>query len=789
MSLAKGSALGSYEIVASLGAGGMGEVYRAHDRKLGRDVAIKVLPAADSGDPTAHERLVREARTASRLNHPHICTVYDANIAHGHAYIAMELVEGETLSAILAQGPLPADRVIRYATQLADALAHAHQRGIVHRDLKSANIVITPDGRAKILDFGLAKQLHDHGEAGTTLASLTGPGTIAGTAAYMAPEVLRGGDVDARSDIWSLGIVMYEMTTGRRPFSGASVYELTSAILTAQVPPLPTSVPPGLASIILTSLAKLPGERYQQAAEIRAALGAVGSSGEARSSPERAGLGHRSRALALAVSGLALAATLAWLQFGWQVHRTAVSSPRVRAIAVLPLVNLSGDASQDLFADGITEALITDLARLKGLDVISRTSAMQYRNSQKRLPQIAHELTVDAVVQGSVMRAGDRVRISAQLIDAETDRHLWADEYDRDVRDVLTLQREVARAIAREVRVTLTPLEEAGLAGGRRVSPVAHDLYLKGRALIVRRNEASIAEAIRVLEEALRIDPEFVEAWAALAWAHVERGIWGNPVSSRETSARAHEAITRALALDPSNAEAHATLGNVSLVYDWDWAGAERAMARSIELAPGDAYPRSMATSLMMALRRFPEAVAEAEKYRRLDPASVLSISQVGRTRYRARQFDGAIDAFHEAIAVDPSYGPNYARLADVYIALGRHDEALAWLDKGQKLVGATRRQTDGYAIAYALSGRRREAEAALHELIARARTSDQVYYSIAQVQTALGDHDAAFAWLNRAYDARSATLFLVNSELKFDPLRNDPRFEDLLRRMKFPGH
>jgi serine/threonine protein kinase/tetratricopeptide (TPR) repeat protein len=787
MSLPKGSAFGSYEIVASLGAGGMGEVYRAYDRKLGRDVAFKVLPAAESGDPTASERLVREARTASRLNHPHICTVYDANLAEGHAYIAMELVEGETLSTILADGPLPADRVIRYATQLADALAHAHQRGIVHRDLKAANIVITPDGRAKILDFGLAKQLREHAESGTTVASLTGSGTIAGTTAYMAPEVLRGADVDTRSDIWSLGIVIFEMTTGRRPFTGGSIYELTSAILTAQVPPLPASVPRGLASIILSSLAKAPGERYQQAAEIRAALDAVGSSGEPHA--VRPAPGHRSRVLALAAGGVALAALLVWLQFGTRVNRPAVSSPQVRAIAVLPLANLSGDASQDLFADGITEALITDLARVKGLDVISRTSAMQYRNSQKRLPQIARELTVDAIVQGSVMRAGDRVRVSAQLIDAATDRHLWADEYERDVRDVLSLQRDVARAIAREVRVTLTPQEEAGLVGGRRVSPAAHDLYLKARALIPRFNEPSIAEAIRLLEEALRIDAEFVEAWAALATAYAERGIWGNPSSSRDASARAHEAITRALALDPANAEAHASLGNVSLVYDWDWAGAERAMARSAELAPGDAYPRNMLASLMMALRRFPEAVAEAERYRRLDPASVRAISVVGRARYRAGQFDGAIEAFNEAIALDPSYGPNYARLADVYIALGRYDEALAWLDKGQRLLGATRRQTDSYAIAYALSGRRREAEAALRELIDRARTSDQTYYSIALVQTALGNHDAAFAWLNRAYDARSATLWLVNSEMKFDPLRNDPRFEDLLHRMKFPGH
>jgi eukaryotic-like serine/threonine-protein kinase len=788
MSLAKGSTFGPYEIVASLGAGGMGEVYRAHDRKLGREVAIKVLPAADIGDASARERLVREAQTASRLNHPNICTVYDASIDGDHVYIAMELVEGETLSEILATGLLSPERVVRYATQLADALAHAHHRGIVHRDLKSANVVITSDGRAKVLDFGIAKRLQEQRVLDPTRASLTGPGAISGTTAYMAPEVLRGLEADARSDLWALGIVMFEMAAGARPFTGGSVYELTSAILTAAVPPLPASIPRGLESIILTALAKAPGERYQHAAEIRAALDAVGSSIGLRRRTAQPARHHRVRLMAVVLGCVAVAGGLAWLQ--WRPPSgTGGSAVTVRAIAVLPLANLSGDASQDLFADGITDALITDLARVRGLDVISRTSAMQYRNSPKRLPQIARELSVDAVVQGSVVRAGDRVRISAQLIDAATDRHLWADQYERDVRDVLSLQREVARAIAREVRVTLTPQEEVGLVGGRRVNPTAHDLYLKGRALILRFNEPSIAEAIRILEEAVRVDPEFAEAWAALGSAHAERGIWGNPPSSRETSARAHEAVTRALALDASNAEAHAILGNISLVYDWDWTGAERALTRSVELASSDARPRNLTTSLFMALRRFPEAIAEAEKYRRIDPASVFALSQLGRARYRARQFDGAIEAFHEAIALDPTHGPNYARLADVYIALGRYDEALAWLGKGQKLLGSTRRQTDGYAIAYALSGRRREADTALRELIDRARTSDQVYYSIAMVETALGDHDAAFVWLNRAFDARSATLFLVNSELKFDPLRNDPRFEDLLHRMKFPGH
>jgi TolB-like protein/Flp pilus assembly protein TadD len=786
MSLVPGQRFGAYEVVARIGHGGMGEVYRAHDTNLGRDVALKVLASTDAGDLIARERLVREARTASKLNHPNVCTVYDAGLLDDRVFIAMELVEGETLSTSLARGALPVDRVLRYATQLADGLAHAHQRGVIHRDLKSANIVITPDGRAKILDFGLARQLQDDVGAMTTAGDLTGPGAIVGTTAYMAPELLRGAAADVQTDIWSLGVVMFEMATGSRPFTGTSVYEVTSAILTAPTPPLPPGSPGALQSIVRTCLAKEPGERYQQAPEVRAALEAASwSSGATTAAVTRPRSAHWQAAVGVA---LVVLAVLGWIVWSGRDGSAPIASPNVRAIAVLPLANLSADPSHELFADGMTEALITDLARVKGLDVISRTSVMQYRQTQKRLPDIARELGVDAIVQGSVLREGSRVRVSAQLIEAKTDRHLWADEYDRDVQDVLTLQRDVARAIAREVRITLSPQEEDALGSRRRVDPAAHEKYLQARALIPRFNEQALVQAIRLLEEALQIDPEFADAWAALASAHAERGIWGAPASSQEASREAHVAITRALALDPLSAEVYATLGNINLIFDWDWQGAERALSRSVELAAGAARTRNYKTSLFMALRRFPEAVAEAERYRRLDPASVLAISQVGRARYRARQFDTAIEAFNEAIAFDPSHGPNYARLADVYIALGRYDEALAWLEKGQKIAGGTRRQTDGYALALALAGRRAEAEAALRELIDRARSSDQVFYSIAQIETALGDHDAAFAWLNRAFDARSATLFLVNSELKFDPLRKDPRFTDLLRRMKFPG-
>jgi eukaryotic-like serine/threonine-protein kinase len=784
-----GATFGPYLVRHRLGAGGMGEVYLAFDSRLQRDVALKVLTA---GGADAETRLIREARLASALGHPNICTVFEAGEIDGQAFIAMERVAGQPLSDLIRSERLSSGRVIRLGVQMADGLAHAHAQGVVHRDFKSGNVIVGQDGRLKILDFGIAiRQSRDSYEpTAVATESVEGADPLAGTLPYMAPEVLRGGAADARGDVWALGVVLFEMAAGRRPFAGDTQYELTSAILTTPAPDLRGDVPAGLQSIVRKCLTKEPGERYQRASEVKAALEAIGSMSGVPNAPSAATTRSRRWAIGPAVAVVAAIVVAVIGAAVWSRGRPAGGAssggPRIHAIAVLPLANLSGDATQDFFADGMTEALITDLARVKGLDVISRTSVVQYKGTQKALRQIAHELGVDAVVEGSVIRAGDRVRITAQLIEASTDRHLWANDYDRDPRDVLALQHDVARAIAHEVRATLTPQAEAVLTGGRRVNPAAHDLYLKGRALVYRYNEASIVQAIALFEEAIRIDPEFAQAWAGLAAAHSERGIWG-VVGSRETGARAHEAITRALALDSSIPEAYAVLGNISTVYDWDWTGAERALKKSVELAPGEAHAYQYYAALMQALRRFPEGVAAGEIERRLDPASPIVLSSLGRARYRARQFDAAISDLKDVIALDPAYTPAYARLADVYLALGQHDEAVRWLDKGQAVGGGTRRQTDGYAMAYALAGRRREAEAVLRELIDRSKTSDQMAYSIAQVQAALGDKDDAFVWLNRAYDQHSANLFLVNSELKFDTLRTDPRFQDLLRRMHFP--
>jgi serine/threonine protein kinase len=414
-----GQRLRHFRILEKIGAGGMGEVYRAHDEQLDRDVAIKVLPAASFHDATARARLLREARTASKLNHPHICTIHEVGEADGQAYIAMELVEGQPLSARLADGALPPEQVLRYALQLADALAHAHERGVVHRDLKSANVIVTPEGRAKVLDFGLAKRLNKEelDEATTLSQDLSQPGTIVGTLAYMPPEQLRGEPADARSDVWALGVMLHEMASGERPFQGKTGFELSSAILNQPPSPLPPEVPPELRGVIERCLEKEPGRRYQRGGEVRAVLEAIqsGSAIPAWTPPK-----PTRRWLVLAASlVVVIAAAVALGRF-----RGGGAAPRISSMAVLPLQNLSGDPEQEYFVEGTHEALITDLAKISALRVIARPSVMRYRGASKPVSEIARELKVDAVLTGSVVRSGDRVRITAQLIRAATDEHL-----------------------------------------------------------------------------------------------------------------------------------------------------------------------------------------------------------------------------------------------------------------------------------------------------------------------------------------------------------------------------
>ncbi len=631
-----GSHLGPYEIVAPLGAGGMGEVWRARDSRLDRDVALKLLPAEAVADETARARLIREARLASKLNHPHICTIHEVGEADGQVYIAMELVEGETLSLRLAEHALSAEEVLRVGHQLADALAHAHEHGVVHRDFKSANVILTPEGRAKVLDFGLAKRLS--GEAldeATTLsrATLTEAGSVTGTPAYMAPEQLRGLAADARSDVWALGVVLYEMAAGKRPFQGKTGFELSSAIFSQAPPPLPAAIPAPLEAVIERCLAKEPGERYQRGSEVRAVLEAV-QSGRAPS-PWPA-LKQSIRRRPWLVFAAALVATIAALvgldAFGLRSRLFGgAATSGIDSLAVLPLENLSGDPEQGYLADGMHDALITDLSRLTGLKrVVARGSVMRFRGTTASLRTVAQELKVAALITGAVLKAGDRVRVTAQLINPATEAQVWAQSYERPLRDVLALQNEIVSAITREVKLQLTPQEKARLATARPVNPETYEAYLKGRYFLEKRTPEGFAKGLEVLQHAIDRDPDEPLPYAGLALGIAIIAHGSGSIVPVVDFPRAREAALKALELDGNLAEAHLALAAVKLYFDYDWPGAEREFRRSLELNPNLADAHFHYTAYHVLFGRKEEGLAEVRRSVELDPLSAFNRSYLG---------------------------------------------------------------------------------------------------------------------------------------------------------------
>ena len=525
MSLEVGSRLGHYDVTALIGEGGMGEVYKGTDTRLGRTVAIKVLPEHVASDPDLKRRFEREARTVAALNHPHICTLYDIGTQDGIDFLVMEYLDGETLAQRLEKGALPLDQALAVAIEIADALDKAHRQGIVHRDLKPGNIMLTQAG-AKLLDFGIAARLAS-AELETmtrSTATLAETGEIAGTLPYMAPEVLRGEAPNARSDLWALGVVLHEMLAGSRPFTGSSIVALTSAIQLDDPPGLPARVTPSVRRIVRRCLAKDVNHRYQGAGEVCVALETARSTswdGAAASAsvPESRRQIRSQHRVARLVAAVSVVMLIVFALVWWM--RTPVMEtdgvPQVDSIAVLPLANLSADPAEDFFADGMTEALIGDLSKVGSLTVISRTSVMQYRETTRSLPEIAEDLGVDAVVEGSVQRVGDRVRITARLINAADQRSLWTESYERATQDVLTLQSEMARTIAEQVQARLTPEEEARLTGPHPIDPEIHNLYLLGRYSARTTDPESIERGIEYLQEATRRDPMFAMGFAGLA--------------------------------------------------------------------------------------------------------------------------------------------------------------------------------------------------------------------------------------------------------------------------------
>ncbi len=785
--------VGHFRLLEKIGAGGMGEIYRARDLRLQRDIAIKLLPAGSLDDTTSRTRFRQEALALSRLNHPHIATIHDFDTTDGVDFLVMEFVPGVGLREKLDHGPLPEPEVIRLGAELADAMAAAHQHGVIHRDLKPENLRITPEGALKVLDFGIAKLTFSiAGAAAIQPTSATvemedaeRPGRLAGTLPYMAPEQLTGQTVDERTDIWAAGVLLYEMATGRRPFvsSGAGV----AAAILRQFPTLPrqAALSAGLESVILKCLEKEPGRRYQSARELLAALETL-SSGSQPALKAAPTWSRRSRLVGMTLAVCALIGVLLALYYVRYKAKVSPSAmPSIRSLAVLPLANLSGQSDEDYLADGMTEALITDLAHIAAIKVISRTSCMRYKNSGKAVPQIARELGVDAVIEGSVLRVGDRVRVTAQLLHGATDRHLWAASYDRDLKDVLSLQGELAERIVQQIQLRLGAEAQGRLRQRGEVSPEAYDLWLRGNYVGQRTDEESLRKRIDIYRRAVAIDPRFAPAHATLSLAYISMTTWNFAPRSPACEDAEREA-RRALDLDDQLPSAHTALADVLFYCRWNFPEAEREIKTAIQLSPNFSSARYDYAFFLALLRRVDEAIAESKSARMLDPASPRVRNALGYMYYYAHRYDEAIPELQSVLEIEPEFRMAHVVLSMTYAQQGKPLEAFR---ERMALLSADPQYVADLKAAFARGGLQSAARLRLQHALDFARTKYYPPTAIASLYLQAGETGACLDWLEKAYAQRDVELLDINVDPLFDPLRQNPRFQQLTRSIGFASN
>jgi serine/threonine-protein kinase len=733
--------LGRYRLLERIGEGGMGEVWKAHDDNLDRDVAIKMLLRGTLGNATTSERFRREALVLSRLSHPGVATIFDFDIRNGFEFLVMEYVAGGTLQTRLEAGPLPVDDVLRLGTAIADALDNAHRHGFLHRDLKPGNIALTADGHPKILDFGIALLLADNTLAGR----ITQDGMVLGSLPYMSPEQLLGETCDARTDIYALGVMLFEMLTAQRPFMKERSEALMFAIVSNAAQPVKTlrpDVPDALDRLVAECLRKDPAQRPTSAAQVSAALRGIRE-------------GVPTGALPLPARDV------------------------IRAIAVLPLRNVSRDPSQEYFADGMTESLISDLARIKALRVISLTSAMRYKDVAKALPEIAAELNVDAVLEGSALLVGKRVRLSVQLVMARTDETIWSERYDRDLADLLDMQSELAETVAREIAIQISPTEATKLANRAPVNPEAYLEYLKSRHSFLAGSPQAMEVALRHARRALELDPTSALAWTALADCQIFRAIRGMSPPAEATAA-AMAAAQRALQLDPSLADAHASIGTV-LSHSGDLAGGLRALQKAVELNPGLSNAQALLCRAFYGYERHDEAHAAIDKALSIDPQSMMVYTGAGDAYYFSRDYEKSVFHFKMSIELDARFDGAHTGLARSLEALGRFDEARVECEEGRRLSGGVAGPSFGLGNLEAAAGNEQEARRILAELTAARSTRVISAWGIAVIHATLGDVDEAFRWLDIAVEERAPGLILLRVHPRLDPIRKDARYLPLV--------
>jgi serine/threonine protein kinase/tetratricopeptide (TPR) repeat protein len=764
----------------------MGEVYRAKDTRLGREVAVKVLPASFSQDADRLRRFEQEARAASALNHPNILTIHDVgeDPSSGAPYVVTELLEGDTLRGRLAAGTQTPRRVLEYALQIAHGLAAAHERGIVHRDLKPENVFVTRDGRVKILDFGLAKLVETPGAASQTglptAVPETEPGVVLGTVGYMAPEQVRGRPADARSDIFAFGAILYEMLAGRRAFHGETPADTMSAILTKDAPELSATnrqVSPGLDRVVRHCLEKDPERRFHSAHDLAFDLEALSDASGARPAP--APSARSWRRLAIPLLGAAILAGAVFLVW----RRSSGGGQSLDSVAVLPFVNASRDPETEYLSDGITESLINSLSRLPQLRVAARSSAFHYKGKDEDPQKAGRELNVRAVVSGKLLQRGDTLSVQADLVDVANGAQIWGNRYERRLADILSIQEDIAKDVSEKLRPRLTGQEKQKVRKRYTENTEAYQLYLKGRYEWEKRNEASLKKAREFFQQAIDKDPTFALAYSGLADAYVVLPSY-SLMAPAQALPSGRAAARKALEIDEELAPPHASLALTLRDYDHDWSHAEEQFRRAMELDPNYATAPFWYAQTLVAVGRLDEAWTRIQQAREIDPLSAIIQSNAIRILTEARRFDEAIALGRRVAGDHPDFAPPTFFLGLAYFGAGRKMEAAAEWRRSAELIPATPQGIWHRGRAEALEGRRADALATVAELqkIASERYVAPTYF--ATILMLLGDKDGAFDWLDRAVEDRSYDMTYINVDPLFDPVRDDPRFPALVRKL-----
>ena len=788
-----------YRLLRKLGAGGMGEVYLAEDAELHRRVAFKLLPPATISDQQAKKRLLREARAAATLDHPNICTIYEVGEAEGHSFIAMQYIEGATLAEGIKKGALSWRDALDVAIQIADALAEAHAHNIIHRDIKPGNIMLTPRNQVKVLDFGLAKVLHTSqgiNREAETEELLSRSGMIVGTMPYMSPEQLRGEIVDARTDIFSFGIVLYEMLTGRQPFVRHSGAEIVSALLTEEPTPLSTyapETPDELQRIVRKCLEKDVERRYQAMREVATDLHnlrrehkvlAPSTAPTIMSTPHVYASGRSpARWILVAVSLLLLSAVGVGL-YRWLVNKPART---VTSLAVLPFANVSGDPNTEYLSDGLTESLIDRLSQLPNVKVMSRSSVFRYKGKQADAQQAARALNVEAVLMGQVTQHGDDLTINVELVRAKDNSRLWGRSYNRKIADILTVQQDITREISESLRQKITGEGQRQIARRSTENPEAYQLYLRGRYFWEKRTEEGLRKSIEYYEQAIKSDPNYALAYVGLSDSYGMTTSTASTFMPSEAALKAKEAALRALELDDALAEAHVSLGRVKMNFDWEWPAAEREFRRAIELNPSYAEAHHIYAHYLMAMKRPAEAFAESKRYLELDPLSLAANYHFGWHYLYARQYDEALAQLLRTAEMDPNFVGTHLYLGWVYEQKGMYAEAIATFQKSIEL-STSPLMLASLGHAYAIAGRRSEAQKILVQLDNLSKQRYVSAYDRAIIYAGLGESEQALAWLERAYQEHSQFMIYLNTDPRFDSLRNNARFQDLSQRLRLPS-